>query len=1270
MNVRYRFVFTAFIFFLTACAAMAQPFHIDGATVRGKGGKSVRFFRPSSPDEDWWYSDEVECIHDVGCVDIVFCMDTSGSMSGTISSLQDDIDRFAYNIASVGFDPRFGLVTYSETINFPHGSTLQDLATFSSTLDDARTGDGGFEHHSDAIYQAIDNFDWRPGCEHVVVLISDECDDASTVSPSATISQILSWGGTVYMLTGDCGDVDDFRDYCDTSYGRWFDYGSSDLNDVFDQIVDDISDVVEIDVTVTNTSGGVLDPVVAELVPDFCITVGDSPNPQSFGPIPASGSHTYLWDIEEIPGCSGWGDCFLIRVTSGSYVDSIVGCLFVEDCGCPGPEAEIVCPEYSGRWTACEDQQIDIEYTGYLGVDPNTLCITVNGTVYCYPASPNLTWIPGTRGGTLRFVPSAPGWSHLQHVDIACSAGEDATGCPQLFFPESDFDVDLEPPHPVWWEHHDATWIPPHAAWREPHDDAVSWYPPCGSTLDDTAHIIISALLYDDGVGMTPLDRMIAHLDAGELASMDFVSLWTSLTSIQVTVNDVPFIPGLPIPGSFNRNIDLDLTTYLLDPNSWFGGWAVACTIRADSAGILGLAFLSHEIEVCLKANDLVEADGCMPCENDTEWCCTYYLAGDVPLTADAGPDRYICLGTSTTIGGTPPAGGGVEPYSYSWSPSSGLSSTTIGNPTASPTTTTTYTLTVTDHDGSVATDDMTVFVSNPSADAGRDSTICPGASLPLGGDPTGSGGFGSLTYSWTPTGGLSDPSAANPWFSSDLSWGDTTITFTVTVTDTLGCEATDDIVITVSPIIPDAGPDKMICIGESVTLGGSPTASGGVGPYTYSWYEYPGGTAFSTDANPVVSPSDTTLYVVHISGGDPYCSAVDSCTVYPVQPLADAGADTVVCSGGSVVIGGAPTGSGSVPPYLYEWSSEPAGFISSDANPFVTPLVSTNYIVTVTDSAGCVDVDTVVVDVAPGPSAAYTIPLPCDGITSCENQWINVRIGEGSGGDSRRILWLSDLSYASGRLTDGASIGYSHAAESLATWGWDVEEYPQDSVLTAVMLYGYSVVVIGNVKADGPRMYTAAERTALEGFVANGGHILSMSGWVIPNDDIDLENFLLSGFGLFYTSHDSWLDSLPPVFGSPIDPVVDWVAGYGVKWAIGLDECWAHSGSDCACGVKHFGAGDVVMFFDEHWLFNGPWHDINFTTHQNARLFRNVMSYFAPFDSVSCPVDPASIVLNVDGINYTTADPELSWIDPNLSFNPSVPWAHGDTIIFELINA
>ena len=63
-----------------------------------------------------------------------------------------------------------------------------------------------------------------------------------------------------------------------------------------------------------------------------------------------------------------------------------------------------------------------------------------------------------------------------------------------------------------------------------------------------------------------------------------------------------------------------------------------------------------------------------------------------------------ICSGSSTSLG----ASGGS---SYSWSPSTGLSATNVSNPTASHTSTTTYTVTVTDGNSCTATDDVVVSV-------------------------------------------------------------------------------------------------------------------------------------------------------------------------------------------------------------------------------------------------------------------------------------------------------------------------------------------------------------------------------------------------------------------------------------------------------------------------------------------------------------------------------------------------------------------------------
>jgi hypothetical protein len=72
--------------------------------------------------------------------------------------------------------------------------------------------------------------------------------------------------------------------------------------------------------------------------------------------------------------------------------------------------------------------------------------------------------------------------------------------------------------------------------------------------------------------------------------------------------------------------------------------------------------------------------------------------------------------------------------YTYSWTPSSGLSSATIGDPIANPIATTTYTLTVVNADGCMGSDQVTVTVNNtpPIVYAGNDANVCNGDSLYL----------------------------------------------------------------------------------------------------------------------------------------------------------------------------------------------------------------------------------------------------------------------------------------------------------------------------------------------------------------------------------------------------------------------------------------------------------------------------------------------------------------------------------------------------------
>jgi len=172
------------------------------------------------------------------------------------------------------------------------------------------------------------------------------------------------------------------------------------------------------------------------------------------------------------------------------------------------------------------------------------------------------------------------------------------------------------------------------------------------------------------------------------------------------------------------------------------------------------------------------------------------------PLVANAGVDKGVTpAAPSVTIGGSPSATGGVPPYNYSWSPTTDLDNPNSANPTASPTTTTAYTLTVTDSAPIPATaisSPMTVTFTIPPlvADAGVDETVTPDApSVTIGGSPAVIGGVPPYTYSWSPTTGLDNPNSANPTATPGQ-----TRTYTLTVTDSAtptAVTSTDSVLVT-----------------------------------------------------------------------------------------------------------------------------------------------------------------------------------------------------------------------------------------------------------------------------------------------------------------------------------------------------------------------------------------------------------------------------------------------------------------------------------------
>ncbi len=182
----------------------------------------------------------------------------------------------------------------------------------------------------------------------------------------------------------------------------------------------------------------------------------------------------------------------------------------------------------------------------------------------------------------------------------------------------------------------------------------------------------------------------------------------------------------------------------------------------------------------------------------------TWTVGNTSGFSIDAGTDITINSGDSTPLTATPT---GSTPVSYNWSPATGLDDATIANPTASPTVTTTYTVTADFSGGCTDTDMVTVTVNTPGCtatiDTGADVTINTGDSTPLAAAPTGGT---PVSYSWSPATGLDDAALANPTASPTV-----TTTYTVTADFGGGCTDTDMVTVTVLDAPSSCGSPNLV---------------------------------------------------------------------------------------------------------------------------------------------------------------------------------------------------------------------------------------------------------------------------------------------------------------------------------------------------------------------------------------------------------------------------------------------------------------------------
>lgn len=199
-------------------------------------------------------------------------------------------------------------------------------------------------------------------------------------------------------------------------------------------------------------------------------------------------------------------------------------------------------------------------------------------------------------------------------------------------------------------------------------------------------------------------------------------------------------------------------------------------------------------------------------------------------------------------------------------------------------------------------------------------------------------GGTGPYTFTW----------AAPVSTVEDTVTGLSAGIYYITVADALGCDTLDSVVITQPPVLDvTAGSTPATCGSSDGTA--TATATGGVGPYSYTWWPFGGSSSTATG----LIQGDYTVTVIDAN----LCTDTYLVTVGSVggPNLTLVGATGVSCFGsvdGQATVG-ASGGSGS---YTFTWNP---GALDGNVQ---TGLASGDYSVTVQDGAGCTDNMTVTI--------------------------------------------------------------------------------------------------------------------------------------------------------------------------------------------------------------------------------------------------------------------------------------------------------------------
>ena len=377
-----------------------------------------------------------------------------------------------------------------------------------------------------------------------------------------------------------------------------------------------------------------------------------------------------------------------------------------------------------------------------------------------------------------------------------------------------------------------------------------------------------------------------------------------------VNVNAVPAVNAgmdVTIPNGTSTTINATVTgtgpfTYSWSPSSQLINASIEDPTTVNLAATTVFTLTATSLTTTCSSTDAVKVN---------------IIGGPLNSTPTATPST-VCAGALVQLHAL--GSGGSGSYTYTWTSTPGGFTSSLADPIANPTVSTTYHVAI--FDGFTTINPQIAVTVNalpatPVLTAGGPTTFCAGGSVTL----TSSAGTSYLWSTGETTQSINVTSAGS---------------YTIQVTNASGCQSalSAATVVTVNdlPVTPaiSAGGPTTFCTGGSVTL----TSSAGT---NYLWSN-----GATTQSINVSAAGSYTVRVINASGCQSALSVATVVTVdaLPATPTITADGPTTFCAGSTVTLSSSPETS-------YLWSN---GETTSSININATG----NYTVKVTNASGC----------------------------------------------------------------------------------------------------------------------------------------------------------------------------------------------------------------------------------------------------------------------------------------------------------------------------